>query len=374
MKKEEEVKAAPMAEADARDREQRRRMWWTGVTAASYAVDTLFLALFAMSGTISAAIAPVYGIAAAVITGGTYALTTSGLNLKARDPSLIAPLMVLGIGMQLGVVVAAPQIAFPYLANLFTVFSFGMIWLSLRNSIAIWTLGVAGTAIVFYTADGRIGVPTSDAFELSLVWLYFSMILARSLLLSVNANEIRSRLSDSRRKLAATLERVQQLANHDELTGTLNRRSLLAALERERSRAERSGDEFSVAIIDLDHFKKVNDTHGHAAGDEVLRTVAATVIETMRATDVFGRFGGEEFLMILVGAAPLVAMEAMGRIRAAVAARDWSTIAPGLPVTLSAGIASFHKSETIEQLLHNADLALYQAKNAGRNTVIASTS
>jgi len=146
------------------------------------------------------------------------------------------------------------------------------------------------------------------------VWLYFSLILGRCLLLSVNANRMRTRLADSRRKLAASLEQVQQLASHDELTGTLNRRSLMAALERERSRTERSGAPFSITMIDLDHFKRVNDTHGHATGDEVLRAFAATVNGTMRATDIFGRYGGEEFLMILFDTTPALALKAMERM------------------------------------------------------------
>jgi len=365
---------AAIRESNSRDRGQRQRMVWFGMTAASYAVDTLFLALFALAGTISGTIAPAYGAAAAAISAGTYAVTASGWNLKRPDPSLVAPLSFLGIAMQLGVVLAAPQIAFPFLANLFTVFAFGMIWLPLRDSVMVWTLGITGTATVFYAVQGRIGVPVSSAFELTLVWLYFSLILGRCLLLSVNANEMRARLASSRRKLTASLEQVQQLASEDELTGTLNRRSLMAALERERSRAERSGAPFSIAMIDLDHFKRINDTHGHAVGDDVLRALAATVHDTMRATDVFGRYGGEEFLMILIGDAPALALKVMERIRAAVAAKNWSSIAPDLSVTLSAGIASHRKGETIEQLMHRADLALYQAKDAGRNTIIASPS
>jgi diguanylate cyclase (GGDEF)-like protein len=370
---EEKLEAAIRARK-SRDRAQRQRLVWYGMTAASYAVDTLFLALFAVAGTIPGIVAPVYGAAAAVICGGVYAATASGWNLKLRDPSLVEPTMILGVAMQLGVVLAAPQVAFPFLANLFTVFSFGMIWLSLRDSLAVWSLGIAGTATVIYAVHERIGVPTSSAFELTLVWLYFSLILGRCLLLSVNANEMRTRLADSGRKLAASLEQVQRLASHDELTGTLNRRSLMAALERERSRAERSGAPFSIAMIDLDHFKRVNDAHGHGAGDEVLRALAATVHDTMRTTDIFGRYGGEEFLIILVGAPPALALEAMERIRAAVAAKNWSSIAPDLSITLSAGIASHRKGETIEQLMHLADLALYQAKDAGRNAIILSPS
>lgn len=370
---EEKLEAAIRARK-AGDRDQRQRLVWIGVTAASGAVDTLFLALFAVAGTISGTVALAYGAAAGAFCAGTYALTAGGWNLKARDPNLTEPMTILAIAMQLGVVLAAPQIAFPFLANLFTVFAFGMIWLSLRDSVVVWTLAIAGTGTVFYAVQGRIGVPVSSTFELTLAWLYFSLILGRCLLLSVNATGMRTRLTDSRRKLAASFEQVQQLASHDELTGTLNRRSLMAALERERSRAERSGAPFSIAMIDLDHFKRVNDTHGHAAGDEVLRGIAATVHDTMRATDVFGRYGGEEFLMILVGVAPALALEAMERIRAAVAAKNWSSIAPVLSVTLSAGIASHRKGETIEQLLHRADQALYQAKDAGRNTIIASPS
>lgn len=354
------------------ERNQQRRIAWIGMTAASYAVDTLFLGLFAVAGTISGNIAIAYGVAAAVISAGTYAATVSGWNLKRRDPSLVVPLNILGISMQLGVVLAAAQIAFPFLANLFTVFAFGMIWLPLGASVLLWLLGIAGTAVVIYVEQGRLGIPSSTSIELLLVWLYFSLILGRCLLLSVTANAMRARLANSRRKLSALLDQVQRLASHDELTGTLNRRSLMAALEREHSRSERSGTSFSLAMIDLDHFKRVNDSYGHAIGDKVLCEFSATVRNAMRATDEFGRYGGEEFIVILLGDTPESAVTATERIRAAVAARDWSAITPDLPITLSAGIASHCPGETLEQLMHRADQALYQAKAAGRNTVVAS--
>ncbi len=367
----EEQPEPAVRELKKRGQAQRERIGWTGMAAASYATDTLFLAFFAAAGTVSGMIAVAYGIAAAAISAGAYAVTASGWNLKLSDPSLIKPLNVLGIAMQLAVVLAAPQIAFPFLANLFTVLAFGMMWLPPRASIALWALSSVGTAAVFYAVQGRMGIPASNAVELILVWLYFCLILGRCLLLSVIANAMRARLTDSRSRLAASLEQVQKLASHDELTGILNRRSLMAALERARMRAERSGALFSLAMIDLDHFKRINDTHGHAAGDEVLRAFAATVRAAMRATDVFGRFGGEEFVLILAGDTPASALKAMERIRAAVAARDWSEIAPDLVLTLSVGIASHCKGQTIEKLLHRADLALYLAKDAGRDTVVA---
>jgi diguanylate cyclase (GGDEF)-like protein len=249
-----------------------------------------------------------------------------------------------------------------------------MLWLRLPSAVACWSIGVAATGIVCYLAGDRFAVAVSSPAELFLTWFYFSLVLARCLMVSVAANETRARLAQSRRQLADTLDQVQRLASRDELTRALNRRSLISALERERSRAERSGAPFCIAMIDIDHFKKVNDTFGHAAGDAVLRAFAQTVHETMRTTDVFGRYGGEEFLLILVGTPPRTALEAVERIRLAVAGRDWRDIAPDARVTISAGVAGFAKGETVEQLLHRADQALYQAKKSGRNrTVVEGT-
>jgi diguanylate cyclase len=366
---EEKLEAAIKA-SEVRQRDRRQRLLWAASIASSYALDGMLLGLFVLAGTIPAFVFYVFVVGTAAICGATVAMYASGLNLRFRDQSVILPQVVAGVTIQITVVALAPQIAFPFLANLFTVFAFGVIWLSLRDSIVIWSLTVIASGAVLLFAARHAGMAVSNAFEISLTWLSFSLVLGRCLVLSVYANDMRTRLASSRRKLAASLEQVQKLASHDELTGALNRRSLMAALERERSRAERSGAPFSIAMIDVDHFKRVNDTHGHAAGDEVLRALVATVHKTMRATDMFGRYGGEEFLLILVDAASALVLAAMERIRAAVNARNWSTIAPDLSVTLSAGVASYRKGETIEQLLHRADQALYQAKDAGRNTVI----
>jgi diguanylate cyclase (GGDEF)-like protein len=355
------------------ERARRSRLRWVYSTSASYAVDVLFLVLFAAAGTIPYYLAGAYGAAAALVCGVAYHAFAAGWNLRLRDPNLTEPLILVAIVLQLGVVVAAPQLAFPFLANLFVVFAFGMMWLRLAKAVAIWSIGVFATGIVFYLVGPRFGVPAGSGVEVFLAWLYFSLILGRCLLVSVAASETRERLAESRRKLSETLDQVQRLASRDELTRALNRRSLIAALERERNRAERSSAPFCIAMIDLDHFKQVNDTFGHAAGDAVLRTFASTVHDTMRATDVFGRYGGEEFLLILVGTSTGPALEAVERVRLAVAARDWRSIVPDARVTMSAGIAGFRKGESVEQLLYRADQALYQAKKAGRNRTIVET-
>lgn len=356
--------------AQTRGRDQARRLRWGVAMAASYAVDTLFLALFAAAGTIQGDVALVYGAAAAVICVANFAVTASGVNLRARDPNLAVPLMIIAVAMQFGVVVAAPQIAFPALANLFTVFAFGMVWMSLRQSIVLWTLGALALGVLFYAAGERFGLPVAAPAERALAWLYFSLILGRCLLLSVQANDMRRRLVQGRSLLAESLEQMRQLASHDELTRTLNRRSLMARLDQEHSRAERGGAPFSIALLDLDHFKQVNDVYGHAIGDEVLRAFARTAHGTLRDSDAFGRYGGEEFMLVFAATQAAAARAGVERVRAAFAARDWEDFAPGLRVTVSAGIAGYRVGETIAQLIARADAALYEGKRAGRNCVI----
>jgi diguanylate cyclase (GGDEF)-like protein len=362
-----------MRASQRRQRDRRTRLLWSAATSASYALDALFLGLFVAAGTVPLSVLLAFACAATVICASVFAMYATGLNLRLREGAEIWPQTLAGVAVHLMVVALAPQVAFPMLANLFTVFAFGLLWLSPRASLVLWVLTASAFGLVLWWAGDRAGMAASTAFEAALTWASFSAVLARCLILSANASDMRQRLADSRRRLAASLEQVQDLASHDELTRSLNRRSLMAALERERSRAERSGAPFCVALIDLDHFKQVNDIYGHSTGDAVLRDFAASVHRTMRVTDVFGRYGGEEFLMILVGNAQEEAILALERIRAAIAAVEWTALTPGRTITFSAGVASFRKGESIVQLINRADRALYEAKGAGRNQVRAHT-
>ena len=352
-------------------RDQRTRTLWIGAAGASYALDTVFLALFGAAGTVPFLLCAWYALGALLINGIFYAAVASGWSQRLADPGLVAWQSLAGLAMQIGVVAHAPQIAWPWLANLFTVFAFGMIWIPVAASVALWAAGALLSGAFLYLFAGRVGMALGTPGELVLSWLFFSLVLGRCVFLSVYSAGMRARLAESRRRLAESMEQVQQLVSHDELTKTLNRRALMARLEQERARAERTGQAFGVALLDLDRFKAVNDTHGHAAGDAVLREFARTVHDTMRETDVFGRYGGEEFMMILTTTAPGSAEEALERVRAAVQARDWSGIAPGLPVTVSAGVTGWRRGESVAQTLNRADGALYEAKRAGRNQVCA---
>ena len=160
--------------------------------------------------------------------------------------------------------------------------------------------------------------------------------------------------------------RLERDANTDILTGLPNRRFLQTQLEGEFERAERYGRTFSVALLDLDHFKRVNDSFGHAVGDKVLQEVARLLAGQARNLDTAGRWGGEEFLLLLPELPLGAAFEVAERFRLLVAEHPF---AHGHPLTVSLGVAEYRAGEGLDDLLNRADAALYDAKTGGRNRV-----
>ena len=178
-----------------------------------------------------------------------------------------------------------------------------------------------------------------------------------------------STLEAEKRELQARSEALHRDAHEDALTGLHNRRRVdqdLPALLDEALQAQRP---LQVAVLDVDLFKAVNDQHGHGVGDEVLRTVAQLLRDHVRARDLAARLGGEEFLIALVDTPHDIAVEICDRLRQTVEGHDWATLAPGLQVTVSVGLASATAGDTAAAVLQRADDALYQAKNDGRNRV-----
>lgn len=167
------------------------------------------------------------------------------------------------------------------------------------------------------------------------------------------------------------LELARQAAR-DSLTGMLNRRAFMAEFERELARVRRGGTVLSLAMFDLDHFKKLNDLYGHPAGDEVLRSIAATMQASIRQPDILGRYGGEEFALLMPDTDADMAMRVAGRIRVAVQMHGVEWNGRPLSITLSGGIAAFGvNGVTSDALIAAADAALYEAKRAGRNRILA---
>ena len=163
--------------------------------------------------------------------------------------------------------------------------------------------------------------------------------------------------------------KTQELAIRDGLTGLYTQTYFKERLQEEVERAARYRETFSVVMMDLDNFKMFNDTYGHKAGDEVLRKVAAVVQETIRETDIAGRYGGEEMCVILRNIAPPEAEAIAQRIRMSVEACRFDFVTGGCSITASLGMSVFPGSVTADELLRSADNALYQSKRSGRNRV-----
>jgi diguanylate cyclase (GGDEF)-like protein len=192
-----------------------------------------------------------------------------------------------------------------------------------------------------------------------------------------NSHELRVRLRAGRRildlqqELLLAREALRVQATHDGLTGLLNRSSIMEALRNELARAGRENQPVGVLLMDLDRFKLINDTRGHLAGDSVLREASQRMKAAVRRYDSIGRYGGEEFLVVLPGCSGSLASHQAERIREAVAGEPFTSGGVVFPVTCSIG-ASWSESPSVhdaDQLIREADLALYRAKDRGRNCV-----
>src|SRR4051794_14881880 len=179
--------------------------------------------------------------------------------------------------------------------------------------------------------------------------------------------EAAARTKELQHELVAQGARLEALLREDALPGLSNRRAILTQLGGMVSGARRHGHPLSVAVCDLDHFKRINDSHGHQTGDEVLVAAAHAMATHLRAEDALGRLGGEEFLVLLPDTGAKAAVRFAERMRAEVAAAPTP-----VPVTVSIGLATW-EAEAPEELLQRADEALYAAKSAGRDRVAAAT-
>jgi diguanylate cyclase (GGDEF)-like protein len=173
--------------------------------------------------------------------------------------------------------------------------------------------------------------------------------------------------------LALDAAKLSTRATRDALTGLYSRHFAEATLERELGRASRSRARTSILFLDLDRFKTINDEYGHATGDEALRSVAHCLSRLLRHSDLIGRWGGEEFIVILSDTGPEAALKVALKLRATLA-QELASFRPGRGITVSIGVASRDPEKVVSSrsLLDQADRALYEAKRQGRNRVVVS--
>lgn len=307
------------------------------------------------------------------ITGATafVLLIASGFNLRfAAEPSLTLPQAVLGV---VSSVIAYPVTGPVRGAGLLTVvlaIVFGMFALSPRQVLRLCALalGLLGAEMLVAAklAPDRFP-PRVEAMH----FLITALVLPAISVLTGQLSTMRRKMRDQRVALEAALAKNCELASHDDLTGLRNRRSILELIEIETRRSRRDATVLSFAILDIDFFKLVNDTYGHAGGDQVLRAFAATLRETLRETDFVSRWGGEEFLLVLPATPAAVGHVVIERLRTRLREVPFECAGVTLAISFSAGIAQFDASEECaQQTIERADQALYAAKNSGRNRTV----
>ena len=335
-----------------------------------YIYDTLVLFGFYLAGFVD--------IIVPVVVCGLLALSLAVVNLAhakrwsldLADPSMFLPQQLYAIFVALGVAAAAPQIGFQPFATLFAISAFSFMAPNPKTLIVGWTVAAIGAVSVIFEVGPRLAMPTSTFAGQALTGAVVIGLLARCIWIAMSFRKLQRRLSDKNKALQSAMERIEALANRDDLTGLPNRRSITAWLEEQMAISNRTGAPLSVAFLDLDHFKRINDTYGHLAGDRALQLFAKLALDTIRATDRLGRHGGEEFLVVLLGTPLSDASEPLERIRRRVASFDWSAIDAGLRLTITIGATQYQRGESVERLMRRADLALYLGKEAGRDRVV----
>jgi len=229
---------------------------------------------------------------------------------------------------------------------------------------AMW---ITATASALHLVQGMRAA--SQLVEGLLAYFFFLLYTMRSISSRV-IEGLRLQLENAAlaNELQSTLRHVERQATTDALTGQLNRRALDSLLLRCVDEAEHRSFRFSILMLDVDHFKRINDTHGHPVGDQALRAVAERVSAQLRGGDSCARYGGEEFVVLLPGTSLAQACEVGERIRAALAETALATTPP-LPVTASIGVAEYAPGMLVDGVLAAADGAVYVAKRTGRNQV-----
>lgn len=288
---------------------------------------------------------------------------------------------VLGVGMYLSAIaLALPAARLPVLGRLM-----------FAAALASVMTPVLHQAVLVDSGAGTTGVGLLDSLLASLV---LCVLLGAVYLAARTLADAREQLQARNAELQAGIERITRHAERDHLTNSYNRQSILEMVGREKSRADRSGEVLCVCLLDIDHFKDMNDRYGHLAGDRILAAFARRVRGALRTMDTvnsadlpvapaedrrdqtpvgrsaFGRVGGEEFIVLLPETSLRGALRCAERVRKAVVRRPFDGLHQ---VTVSIGIAEYRHGETVSSLIGRADEALYGAKHAGRNRVHCAT-
>lgn len=363
---------AGTSDALALRRRRRFRVAMVLAVGVSYAIDATILGLLSLGGVLGASIPLAYVMAGAVHVGLFGTLHWSGLSERFRDAQMTHWQVLYAIAVQLAFMWHAPVISSYFMSVIIIVFAFGSLRITLKQLMIFWLvtcLAVAG--VLTDVRASKVSIDHPSEFVVLLIWVSFATVLLRCILIGYFGAFLRVRLFEYSQGLLTEVESAEDLATHDKLTGALNRHVLDTILEDQIQLRKRESIYSSVVMIDIDNFKPINDKYGHLVGDRTLRQVAQSISAQVRTTDKVCRFGGDEFLVLLVDTSLTPALATTERIREAIAEARWDMIAAGLTVTVSAGITDIRASDTVSDLLLRVDAALYQAKEQGRNRTVS---
>jgi len=360
--------AAP--EVRARRARQRRQMYIGQV--ASYSLGASVLMIYAYDGAISVDIASLFWFGGLLIIGTFTVLSEAGVGDRFTDHYLTVFQISAHMALQFVFLLSVPTIGIAFICVLFLIFAFGTLRMTSAQAMITWTLAATGLAAVFLASDLPIGMPVATRLQRTASMLCFVLVIGQCAFLGLFGATLRKILYRRSIELKAAYQRIEELAELDELTGSYNRRCIMRLLDAEIEKSRQTSTPCAIALIDLDWFKRINDAHGHPVGDEVLRTFAITIFANIRPADCFGRYGGEEFLLLLPGMDGDAASRMLDRLRGIVADLDWSAFSPGMRVTISAGVVTLRDNDTADTFLVRADSALYSAKAQGRNRIATS--
>ncbi|WP_177203526.1 GGDEF domain-containing protein [Marinospirillum celere] len=298
----------------------------------------------------------------------------SGRNLRYSDPSLTSSQLGWHLAIGTYVMYAAPEIRSLLVINLLLIMLFAVFRFHPRRLpvIALILVVAYGLAVFAQVTFSPIDIHWPHE---TLTALVFLLAVTGICLLGGEIGGLRMALKNRNAHLALAMQRIEELAVTDELTGLYNRRHLMRILKRQKGLSDRGGYEFSIGFVDLDFFKQVNDRFGHGVGDQVLAKVASEIRHSLRDVDYVARIGGEEFVIVLAQTAELEALRIAERLRADIERLiiEVGEDHPTVKLTTSVGIAQYAPEESLENVMARADQALYAAKECGRNCIIGET-
>jgi diguanylate cyclase (GGDEF)-like protein len=357
--------AAPQVRA--RRAWQRRQMYIGQV--ASYSLGASVLLIYAYDGVVSLDVASLFWFGGLLIIGTFTVLSEAGVGDRLTDHYLTVFQISAHMALQFVFLLSVPILGVTFISVLFLIFAFGTLRMTSTQAMLTWALATAGLGAVFLASDLPIGLPVATRLQRTASMLCFVLVIGQCAFLGLFGATLRKILYQRSIELKAAYRRIEELAELDELTGSYNRRCIMRMLDSEIEKSRQASTPCAIALIDLDWFKRINDAHGHPVGDEVLRTFAITIFANIRPADCFGRYGGEEFLLLLPDTEAEAASRMLERLRSIVADLDWSAFSPGMRVTISAGVVTLRDMDTADTFLARADSALYSAKAQGRNRI-----